>query len=101
MRCTPAGNPLSVSPRSLASAFTDLPDLPCGASVIYSLPAILGLAVTAILANHLSVLAIAEWGARQNAAMLTVIGFPCARTRASRRSSGCFGSSMGRRWPRR
>src|SRR5204863_3634628 len=50
------------------------------ASVIYPLPAILAMAVAAILANHLSVLAIAEWGARQEAAMLTALGFPEGRT---------------------
>jgi predicted transposase YbfD/YdcC len=40
----------------------------------------LGLAVAAILANQLSVLAIAEWGARQDAGTLTALGFPTAQT---------------------
>ena len=44
------------------------------------LPAILALAVAAILANHRSVLAIAEWGARQEAAMLAALGFADGRT---------------------
>src|SRR5919201_7028051 len=55
--------PLSVSPRSLAAAFAHVPDPRRQASVTHALSAILTLAVAAILANHLSVLAIAEWGA--------------------------------------
>jgi predicted transposase YbfD/YdcC len=38
------------------------------------------MAVAALLANHRSVLAIAEWGARQDAAMRTALGFPAGRT---------------------
>jgi predicted transposase YbfD/YdcC len=64
----------------LAAAFAHVPDPRRAASVVYPLPAILALAVAAILANHLSVLAIAEWGARQEAAMLTALGFPHDRT---------------------
>lgn len=80
MQSTPASAPVSVSPGSLAAAFAAVPDPRRAASVIYPLPAILGLAVAAILANHLSVLAIAEWGTRQDAAMLTALGFPTDRT---------------------
>jgi predicted transposase YbfD/YdcC len=36
--------------------------------------------VAAILANHLSVLAIAEWGARQSPDLLRTLGFPDGRT---------------------
>jgi predicted transposase YbfD/YdcC len=50
------------------------------ASVIYPLSAILAMAVAAILANHLSVLAIAEWGARQPPEVLAGLGFPPGRT---------------------
>jgi hypothetical protein len=64
----------------LAVAFAQVPDPRRAASVVYPLPAILALAVAAILANHLSVLAIAEWGARQEGAMLEALGFPTART---------------------
>lgn len=64
MQSTPSPDALSVSPTSLAAAFADLPDPRRAASVRYPLPAILALAVAAILANHLSVLAIAEWGGR-------------------------------------
>ena len=80
MQSTPVPNPISVSPTSLAAAFTQVPDPRRAASVRYPLPAILALAVAAILANHLSVLAIAEWGARQDAPKLAALGFPTART---------------------
>ena len=72
--------PLSVSPRSLAAAFAHVPDPRRHASVTYALAALLTLAVAAILANHLSVLAIAEWGARQSPALLRTLGFPAGRT---------------------
>lgn len=80
MQSTPPRLPVSVSPTSLAAAFAELPDPRRAASVRYPLPAILTLAVAAILANHLSVLAIAEWGARQDAATLAALGFPTAQT---------------------
>lgn len=72
--------PIVVSPESLAAAFARVPDPRRAASVTYPLPAILALAVAAILANHLSVLAIAEWGARQEASVLARLGFPAGRT---------------------
>ena len=71
---------VSVSPASLAAAFAQVPDPRRTASVVYPLPAILALAVAAILANHLSVLAIAEWGARQEARTLAALGFAPGRT---------------------
>lgn len=71
---------LSVSPQSLATAFADVPDPRRAASVTYPLAAILALAVSAILANHLSVLAIAEWGARQPPDLLVRLGFSDGRT---------------------
>src|SRR5438552_13206506 len=77
---TPARAPLSVSPRSLAAAFVGVPDPRRQGSVTYALAAILTLAVAAILANHLSVLAIAEWGARQSPDLLRTLGFPAGRT---------------------
>jgi predicted transposase YbfD/YdcC len=61
-------------------AFAQVPDPRRAASVVYPLPAILAMAVAALLANHLSVLAIAEWGARQEATMLAALGFPAGRT---------------------
>lgn len=42
----------------------------------YHLPAILTLAVAAILCNHRSLLAIAEWGAAQSSAIKQALGFP-------------------------
>jgi predicted transposase YbfD/YdcC len=80
MQSTRARNPLAVCPSSVAAAFAQVPDPRRAASVRYPLPAILTLAVAAILANHLSVLAIAEWGARQEATMLEALGFPEGRT---------------------
>jgi predicted transposase YbfD/YdcC len=80
MASTPVPTPLSVSPHSLAAAFAAVPDPRRAASVVYPLPAILALAVAAILANHLSVLAMAEWGARQDGRMLAALGFPPGRT---------------------
>ena len=80
MESTPAlGAPL-VSPASLAAAFAAVPDPRRAASVVYPLPAVLALAVAALLANHLSVLAIAEWGARQDGALLAALGFADGRT---------------------
>jgi predicted transposase YbfD/YdcC len=71
---------LAVSPRSLLAAFAPLPDPRRARSVTYALPALLALAVAAILSNHLSVLAIAEWGARQSPDLLRTLGFPTGRT---------------------
>lgn len=46
----------------------------------FPLPAILTLAIAAILANHTSLLAIAEWGAAQTDAIKRALGFPTARS---------------------
>ena len=84
-QCPPAGVPravhapqsaLSVSPQSLASAFATVPDQRRAGSETYPLAAMLTLAVAALLANHLSVLAIAEWGKRHSPYLLTRLGFP-------------------------
>ena len=69
----------SVSFTSLAAAFASVPDPRRQASVTYPLGAILTLAVSAILANHASILVIAEWGTRQSADVLTRLGFPSGR----------------------
>ena len=74
------GDPLVLAPTSLAAAFATVPDPRRAASVRYPLAAVLALAVAAVLADHRSVLAIAEWGARQAPALLTALGFPTART---------------------
>lgn len=70
----------AVAPASLAAAFATVPDPRRAASVRYPLAAVLALAVAALLANHRSVLAIAEWGARQAPELLTSLGFPPGRT---------------------
>ena len=77
---TPARSPLAVSPRSLTAAFAHLPDPRRARSVTYARPALLALAVAAILSNPLAVLAIAEWGARQSPDLLRTLGFPRGRT---------------------
>ena len=69
-----------VASASLAWAVADVPDPRRAASVRYPLPAVLALAVAALLANHRSVLAIAEWGARQEAGLLAALGFSAGRT---------------------
>jgi predicted transposase YbfD/YdcC len=72
--------PLQLAPRSLAAAFTRVPDPRRVASVVYPLAAVLSLAVAAILAHQLSELAIAQWGARQPAERLRALGFASGRT---------------------
>src|SRR5687767_10747999 len=85
MECTPAAMPpataaVCVAPPSLLAAFAAVPDPRRRASVAYPLPAVLALAVAAILARQLSQLAIAEWAARQGAAVLAPLGLAPGRT---------------------
>jgi len=80
MQSTPVVDPVTASPSRLTVAFAAVPDPRRAASVIHPLPAILAMAVAAMLANQRSVLAIAEWGARQEGAVLTALGFPTGRT---------------------
>lgn len=80
MQSTALVSTVAVSPSSLAAAFAQVPDPRRAASVVYPVAAMLALAVAAILANHCSVLAIAEWGARQDALVLEALGFPAGRT---------------------
>jgi predicted transposase YbfD/YdcC len=75
-----ATSALRIAPRSLAAAFARVPDPRRLASVTYPLAAVLSLAVTAILAQQCSELAIAQWGARQPAERLRVLGFATGRT---------------------
>ena len=72
--------PIVVSPRSLAATFRRIPDPRRAASVTYPLAALLSLAVTAILANHLSELAIVQCAARQTAERQRALGFVEGRT---------------------
>lgn len=63
-------------PADLTVAFASLPDPRRPQGRRFPLAAILTLAIVAILSNHLSVLAIAQWGKRQSCAVLTALGFP-------------------------
>lgn len=77
---TPTVPALPIAPVSLAAAFASVPDPRRAASVVYPLAAVLALIVAALLANQRSVLAIAEWGARQDPMLLANLGFPTGRT---------------------
>lgn len=66
----------TLAPLDLLAAFARVPDPRCRHGRRFPLAAILALAVTALLANHLSVLAIAQWGKRQSPTVLTALGFP-------------------------
>ena len=65
-----------VRPSQLLAAFASVPDPRRRQGTRFALSAMLALAVAAILANHLSVLAIAQWGARQGRDLLSSLGFP-------------------------
>src|SRR5919202_2701537 len=62
------------------AAFARVPDPRRRQGTRFPLPAILTLAVAAILANHCSLLAIAEWGSAQTDAIKRALGFPKGRT---------------------
>jgi predicted transposase YbfD/YdcC len=83
MRTTPESAPatsLAVFPSTLLAVFATIADPRRRQGTRFALAAILALAVAAILSNHLSVLAIAEWGASQNQDLLRQLGFPDAIT---------------------
>lgn len=67
---------VTLSSGHLLAAFARVPDPRRAHGRRFSLGAILALAVVAILSNHLSVLAIAQWGKRQSPALLAALGFP-------------------------
>ncbi len=71
-----APEPLVTTPSALLAAFASIPDPRRRQGIRFSLPAVLALALAAILAKHLSVLAIAEWGAGQSQEVLRRLGFP-------------------------
>ncbi|MDQ2655631.1 MAG: ISAs1 family transposase [Chloroflexota bacterium] len=79
MESTPACPDLSVSPESLLAALSEVADARRAASVVYPLGAMLALAVAAFAAGQTSVLAIARWAARQEAATLEILGLPPGR----------------------
>ncbi len=71
---------IAVPAPHLHAAFAQVPDPRRRQGTRYPLAALLSLAVAAILANHRSLLAIAEWGAAQSDAIKHVLGFPTAQT---------------------
>lgn len=75
MQYTPAVAPVAPVAPALAAAFATIPDPRGTRGKRFSLVAILNLAVAAILANHCSELAIAEWGATQSPAIIRALGF--------------------------
>lgn len=72
--------PMPLSPDTLLAAFATIPDPRRAASVVYPLPSLLALMVSALLANQRSVLAIAEWAARQREAVLAPLGLSAGHT---------------------
>jgi predicted transposase YbfD/YdcC len=75
----PAAGP-APAPAALLAAFAGVPDPRRARGRRFPLAAILALAVSALLSDQRSVLAIAQWGARQRPAVLRALGFPEART---------------------
>jgi predicted transposase YbfD/YdcC len=67
--------PVHALPNDLLAAFASVPDPRRRQGVRFPLPAVLALAAAAILCNHLSILAIAEWGASQPPTILRALGF--------------------------
>ena len=91
--------PLTVATASLAAAFAAVPDPRRAQGTRFPLTAILTMAVAAILCNHLSVLAIAEWGPPKAPRC-------CARSASlrgvrpiNRRCIACSASSIPTRYP--
>jgi predicted transposase YbfD/YdcC len=68
------------APAALLAAFAAVPDPRRARGRRFPLAAIPALAVSALLSDQHSVLAIAQWGARQRPAVLRALGFPDART---------------------
>jgi predicted transposase YbfD/YdcC len=68
------------TPANLVAAFARVPDPRRPHGRRFPLAAILALAVAALLSNHLSILAIAQWGKRQSPAVLAALGFPAGVT---------------------
>ncbi len=67
-------------PLDLRAAFARVPDPRRPHGRRFPLAAILALAVAALLSNHLSILAIAQWGKRQSPAILAALGFSAGVT---------------------
>lgn len=72
---TSTGESVTFAIETLPQAFAHIPDPRRKQGTRYSVAAILSLAVVAVLANHTSVLAIAEWAARQTRHVRRALGF--------------------------
>ena len=70
-----SGTTVSFAVETLPQAFATIPDPRRKQGTRYSVAAILSLAVVAVLANHTSVLAIAEWATRQTRHVRRALGF--------------------------
>jgi predicted transposase YbfD/YdcC len=77
---TPTTATPTITPSCLIAAFATIPDPRRAASVTYPLPAMLALTVAALLCAQTSVLAMAEWAARQPTDLLEQLGFPRGQT---------------------
>jgi predicted transposase YbfD/YdcC len=69
------GERVTFAVETLPQAFAHIPDPRRKQGTRYSVAAILSLAVVAVLANHTSVLAIAEWAGRQTRHVRRALGF--------------------------
>jgi len=69
------GATVSFAIETLPQAFASIPDPRRAQGRRYSVAAILSLAIVAVLANHTSVLAMAEWAARQTRHVRRALGF--------------------------
>lgn len=70
---------MQYTPADLVAAFATLPDPRRAQGRRFPLVALLTLAVVALLANHLSILAITQFGKRQSREVLAALGFPAGR----------------------
>ena len=70
----------SLPTASLFQAFSPVRDPRRRQGTRFPLPAVLTMAVAAILSNHLSLTAIAEWGADQSPEIKRALGFPKTKT---------------------
>ena len=86
---TSDGTTVIFAVETLPQAFARIPDPRRPQGTRYALATILSLAVVAVLANHTSVLAMAEWAARQPHPVQRALGFLRGTTRTSPPFSAC------------
>ena len=72
---TSSGESLTFAVETLPQAFASIPDPRRKQGTRYSVAAVLSLAVVALLANHTSVLAMAEWATHQTRHVRRALGF--------------------------